>query len=98
MDAEQIENQLLSEFAQQAQAPITPASAVDFFRIVRDGAQRMVREGRTGPDDVEKAMRNLQRFLEEMEKERLRISPNAYHETTVAAANRQLCPGLYPFC
>jgi hypothetical protein len=97
-DAEQIENQLFSEFAQRAQAPITPASAVDFFRIVQGGVLRMVQEGRTGAGDVAKATSNLQRFLEEMEKERLRISPSAYHETTVATANMRLCPGLWPFC
>jgi hypothetical protein len=98
MDAEQIQDQLLSEFAQRAQAPITPYSAVDFFRVVRTGVRRMVQEGKTGADDVAEATDNLRRFLDEMENERLRISPNAYHETTVEAAKRRWCPGLWPFC
>ena len=59
MDAEQIENQLLSEFVNRAQATITPASAVDFFRIVQDGVQRMVHEGKTRAGDVAKATSNL---------------------------------------
>ncbi|SRR6266545_7304703 len=98
MDAEEIEEQLLSEFARLAQAPITPYSVVDFFHVVRDGVHRMVREGRTGASDVAEAKDNLRRFLEEMETERLRIAPDAYHETTVAAAKRRWCPGLWPFC
>ena len=98
MDAEQIQDQLLSEFAQRAQALITPQSSVDFFRVVRNGVRTMVQEGRTGAGDVAEATDNLRHFLEEMENERLRISPDAYHETTVAAAKSRWCPGLWPFC
>jgi hypothetical protein len=58
----------------------------------------MVLEGRTAPNDVAEAVENLRRFLEEMESARLRISPDAYHETTVEAAKRRWCPGLFPFC
>jgi len=98
MDAEQIEDRLWSDFALQAQAPITPYSAVEFFRVVRKGVRTMVEEGRTDAGDIAEAADNLRRFLEEMEEERLRIAPDAYHETTVEAAKRRWCPGLWPFC
>lgn len=98
MDAELIHDMFLIEFAERAQAPITPHSALEFFRVMHSGAHRMVHEGRTGEGDIAEAMDNLQTFLEEMESERLRIGPDAYHETTVRAATDRWCPGLWPFC
>jgi hypothetical protein len=98
VEADRIEDQLLDEFAQRARATITAPSAVDLFRVVRNGVRRMVEEGRTGSGDVEEAIANLRQFLDEMEDARLRISPEAYHETTVQAAKDRWCPGLWPFC
>jgi len=74
------------------------ASVVALLSVVGRGARRMVEEGDTNPDDLARGSAAVARFVDEMDVARRQLGYSEFHESTVEAAERKLCPGFWPFC
>jgi hypothetical protein len=73
-------------------------SSMEFARLVAQGANRMVADGRTGESDLKLARAQLAQLIEAMNEERSARSLAYFSETTLASARNRLCPGFWPFC
>lgn len=96
------ENEILAQFdnwlrGSYGHERFTANSFLDLLHELRDGAARMVREGRTSRNDMNDALAALGTLLGEMATMRDQLGYSEFREDTVHRAKFSICP-IWPFC